>query len=82
VDLATQMPFLPQYARAWPRERLLAWLRVWGEVWQVEWPQGMSDKDTYTFRSWVGRWTGFVLTDDGRMFIPGTRVRAWPDSAP
>ncbi len=49
VDLAAQMPFLPRYARAWPRERLLAWLRVWGEVWQVEWPQGMSDKDSYTF---------------------------------
>ncbi len=81
VDLATQMPYIPDIARTWPRERILAWLRVWGEVHKVEWPQVSSDDD-YTFCSWVGCSTPFVLTQDGRMFIRGTLIRAWPEDIP
>jgi hypothetical protein len=32
VDLRTQMPYLPCEMRAWGRERILRWLRVYGEV--------------------------------------------------
>lgn len=82
VDLTTQMPYLPLSARAWPRERLFAWLRVWGEVQMFEWTQSNSSDDTYTFRSWVGLTTTFVLTQDGRMFIPSTSIYAWPEHTP
>jgi hypothetical protein len=79
VDLTTQMPYLPRRMQPWPRERVLAWLHVWGEVWKVE-PFGPYDRpEAYAFRSWVGCWTNFELTDDGRMSIPGTRVKAWED---
>ena len=79
IDLVTQMPYLPRRMQTWPRERVLAWLRVWGEVWKVE-PTGPYDMpNAYTFRSWVGRWTYCELTEDGRFFIPGTRVAAWED---
>jgi len=79
VDLTTQMPYLPTFIRTWPRDRLLAWLSVWGEVHKLEGTPGAEGADTYTFQSWVGRWTPFVLTQDGRMFIPATPIRAWPE---
>lgn len=85
VDLATQMPYLPDTARTWPRERLLAWLRVWGEVLKLEWPQSPpdgGDSSSYMFRSWSGPSTPFALTQDGHMFIRGTWIRAWPDDTP
>jgi hypothetical protein len=51
IDLQTQMPYLPQAMRDWPRERILAWLRVWGEVrrlvdfpWYVHSPNLRSDR--------------------------------------
>jgi hypothetical protein len=79
IDLATQMPYLPRSAKEWPRERMLAWLRVWGEVEVMEPRTGVYDKDRYTFRSWAGRWTWFVLTEDGDLFIPGLNIQAWPE---
>ena len=80
VDLRTQMPYLPQEMRDWPRERVLAWLRQYGEVRELEtwtWPQGKA----YVFCSWVGLYTSFVLTETGQMFVPGMRIAAWTQEA-
>jgi hypothetical protein len=77
VDLQTQMPFLPREMREWPRERLLGWLRFYGEVREVKQPWGYDEQQTYVFQSWVGLHTAFVLTNSGEMFIPGTRIEAW-----
>lgn len=84
VDLYTQMPYLPRVARTWPRDRLLAWLSVWGEVRAIDYPPELTspDRQTFAFRSWVGLYASFVLTNDGRMIVPGARARAWPDDAP
>jgi hypothetical protein len=79
IDLSTQMRFLPQIVRTWPRERLLAWLREWGEVREVTGAGGRQLKDTYMFRSWVGQGTVFKVTDDGRLYLAVTSGWAWPD---
>lgn len=81
IDLTTQMRFLPQVVRTWPRERLLAWLRVWGEVDEVTRMGRRQVKDTYAFCSWVGRRTTFTLTDDGRLYLLGISGWAWPNNA-
>lgn len=36
VDLYSQMPYLPREMRSWPRERVLMWMRLFGEVWQIQ----------------------------------------------
>lgn len=81
IDLGRQMPYLPRAMQAWPGDRLLAWLSVWGQVHEAHELERWStpDRRLYVFRSWVGLWTGFVLTGDGRMFIPGTGIAAWRD---
>jgi hypothetical protein len=76
IDLQSQLPYLPPRMRTWPRERLLRWLAVWGEVRKIE-QLSYPDADTYSFGSWIGLRTGFILTHDGRMFIPGTTIEAW-----
>lgn len=70
IDLTTQMPYLPAFTREWPRERLLAWLRVWGEVYKIETPYSTPDDGWFAFRSWIGLMTPFVLSSDGHMYIP------------
>jgi hypothetical protein len=37
IDLYSQMPYLPQEMRFWPRERVLLWMRQYGEVGQIRW---------------------------------------------
>jgi hypothetical protein len=75
IDLQTQMPYLPEYMRTWSRERLLDWMRQFGEV-----HQSPKDEGWYSFRSWVGRWASFVLSEAGELYIPGTYIRAWDSS--
>jgi hypothetical protein len=84
VDLYTQMPYLPRVARTWSYDRFLAWLRVWGEIREIEYPPELFavGRRTFAFRSWVGLYANFVLTDDGQMFVPGSRLRAWPENGP
>jgi hypothetical protein len=82
IDLQTQMPYLPQTMRDWQRKRILAWMRVWGEVrWygELPWHGPLTDskRDLYGFYSWCGLTTGFILTEDRRMFIPGTGIKEW-----
>jgi hypothetical protein len=79
VDLTTQMHYLPRSMQTWPRERVLAWLRVWGDVWKIDSVGPYETPNAFAFRSWCGRWTNCELTTDGRMYIPGTRVKAWAD---
>jgi hypothetical protein len=85
IDLYQQLPFLPPQMKTWSRERMLRWLRVYGEVGPVVDPfeANASDerrswfRDAYQFRSWVGLQTGFVLRGPGDLFIPGIGMRAW-----
>jgi hypothetical protein len=64
-------------------QRLLVWLRVWGEVRRRESKiLATSGGDTYDFLSWSGSRTTFILMPDGRMFVPGTSIRAWPERMP
>jgi len=77
IDLTSQMPYIPRHVRDWPRERLLAWLRVWGDVDPIPTRYLEPAYDTYCFRSWLGLSMTFALTDSGRMFIPGTAIEAW-----
>ena len=88
IDLYQQLPFLPAQMETWSRERVLRWLRVYGEVRHIVDPFDVNEnrerlswfRDTYYFRSWVGLQTGFVLRGPGDLFIPGTRQRAWAQS--
>ncbi len=93
INLATQMPYLPRFLQAWAPERIIAWLKVYGEVRNLaEWYRELTDlhpenrfyrdpgqfNTTYNFRSWWGQDTTFVL-EDGRMYIPGRRIEAWQE---
>jgi len=74
VDLVSQAEYIPRDVRAWPRERILAWLAQYGEVWRIEvWPipVHLDDGNDFFFRSWIGCETGFRLTEDGSMALVG-----------
>jgi hypothetical protein len=83
IDLTTLMLYLPDEMRNWTRERILAWLSIWGDVrrmpdeYHVPSHLQNANRDLYGFRSWCGRVTGFILTEDGRMRISGTSIKAW-----
>jgi|GEM_PF-6856307 len=32
IDLRSQMPFLPLFMKKWRRNKLLAWLKIYGEL--------------------------------------------------
>jgi hypothetical protein len=88
IDLRSQITFLPRQMRTWPREHILGWLRIYGEVHPLGDPsKALNERlspehmrlfqDTYIFRSWVGLQTGVVIRGPGDLFIPGTPLRAW-----
>ena len=66
LDLYSQADFIPQEVRTWPRQRVLAWLRQYGEV--REWPMPVGDVAS-EFRAPSGLTTTFILTDDGKLSI-------------
>lgn len=82
IDLTSQMPYIPREARDWPRERLLSWLRVWGDVVMLDIPPARLGEDMYWFRSWSGCSTTFALSTEGHLFIPGTAGWAWGELLP
>src|SRR5215469_13620625 len=65
LDLYSQAKFIPQEVRAWPRQRVLAWLRQYGDV--REWPVHAGDVVLLAseFRAPTGLTTTFMLADDG-----------------
>ncbi|MDE3231018.1 MAG: hypothetical protein KGO05_14150, partial [Chloroflexota bacterium] len=85
-DLNTQMPYLPRFMQAWPRDEILNWLRLYGEVKEPIRAHTLSNpamlKDMYYFRSRHGPYCTFILLERGAMFIPGTRTRAWEAPEP
>ena len=84
LDLNTQMPYLPRFMKEWPREEILRWLRLYGEVKESNRAHTPSYPgmlmDVYYFRSRHGPQCGFILQERGAMFIPGTRTCAWEAS--
>src|SRR6476646_7744170 len=61
VDLVSQAEYIPLEVRAWPRERILAWLAQNGEVWRTSFhlfPAHLDDGSSFFFRSWIGCETG------------------------
>ena len=66
LDLYSQADFIPQEVRTWPRQRVLGWLRQYGEV--REWPMPFGDVAS-EFRAPSGLTTTFILTDDGKLSI-------------
>lgn len=76
VDLESQIAYLPAEIRQQPRDRLLGWLRQCGEVWEIERDRRPGECD-FGFRSWVGLFAGFTLTDDGRIRLRGRSWSTW-----
>jgi len=72
IDLRSQMPFLPLFMKKWRRNKLLAWLKIYGELRVFD-----EQKDTYFFHAWSGLDTFFILTTDGHMSIRSSRTKAW-----
>lgn len=44
IDLYSQMPYLPLEMRSWPRERVLMWMRQFGEVQQSQWSPYLNEE--------------------------------------
>ncbi len=94
VDLYSQMPYLPQRMRGWPQERVLAWMRLFGEVWQMDRSKAPSfrrmtdsgalsnQSHTYYFRSWIGCELIFEYPAPGEMYKVGDLRRGWSSYAP
>ena len=66
LDLYSQRDFIPREVRTWPRQRVLGWLRLFGEVW--EWPLPYGGMAA-AFRAPSGLTTIFILTDEGKLSI-------------
>jgi hypothetical protein len=66
LDLNSQADFIPREVRTWPRQRVVSWLRQFGEV--VEWtnPAGQT---VARFTARTGLTTTFILTDEGKLKI-------------
>jgi hypothetical protein len=89
VDLYSQMPYLPAEMRDWPREHVLAWMGLWGDVWQL----GLNgtpnyqrlaagdvvsaQSDTFFFRSWIGCDLVFTYPGPGILYKPGYLPQGW-----
>ncbi len=94
VDLYSQMPYLPVQMRDWPREHVLAWMGLWGEVWQLGLTgtpdykrlaagDGISEQsDTFAFRSWIGCDLVFRYPAPGDLYKSGDLRRGWSSYDP
>jgi hypothetical protein len=71
LDLHTQAEFIPQEVRKWPRDRILAWFRQFGEV--REYPIDVGDVPIINvlFIAPTGLRAGFILYDNGRLLMVG-----------
>lgn len=71
----SQADFIPQEVRKWPRQRVLGWLRQYGEV--REWPIQRGYVATQ-FRAPSGLATTFLLTEEGKLsiFVGDHSIRA------
>lgn len=56
IDLYSQMPFLPQEMHSWPRERVLMWMRQFGEVRQIQFHKRPIIGDAITTYSASSDW--------------------------
>jgi hypothetical protein len=66
LDLNSQADFIPREVRVWPRQRVVAWLRQFGDVREWSTPFGET---AAVFRTPTGLTTTFMLTDEGRLKI-------------
>lgn len=69
LDLYSQADFIPQEVRTWPRQRVLAWLRQYGDVQEFSVPYMHGAPMTSQFRAPTGLRTGFILSDEGTLRI-------------
>jgi hypothetical protein len=81
IDLAQQAPYIPLSIRAWPRDRVVSWLRLYGDV--IHLPHPFTD-GAFLFRSWCGIETAIDFREDGRLSIIGdhTARLVWLPSQP
>lgn len=82
VDLMTQAEFLPPEMQTWSQERVLSWLRLFGEVtprlidWAVKYGYADHPITVWLFRSLSGREAHFVVSKSNQfaLLIAGARV--------
>jgi hypothetical protein len=94
VDLYSQMPYLPEEMRSWQRERALAWMCIFGEVWEVDHSRTPSfrrigdgdiilgESHTIFFRSWIGCELIFEYPAPGEMYKVADLRRGWSSYEP
>lgn len=66
LDLLSQADCVPAEVRTWPRQQVLDWMRLYGEV--REWPLSTGEMAS-DFRAPSGLATVFMLTEDGTLTI-------------
>ena len=74
LDLYSQAGCIPPEVRTWPRQRVLNWMRQYGEV--REWPLP-SGETAAQFQAPTGLATTFVLTEDGKLSIYLGSIPCW-----
>lgn len=85
IDLWSQADAIPRHVRR-PRERFLAWLRLYGEVRESPSPTlGAQDGlMTYYFVSPYGLNATLLMNDEGALWLVGEHFfhRVWRDDLP
>jgi hypothetical protein len=66
IDLYDQRAAVIAHVQGWERDKILEWMKGFGIVNKLT---GELDDDRYTFRSKVGGFTPFRLTQDGELIV-------------
>jgi hypothetical protein len=66
LDLHSQADYIPHEVRTWPRDRVVTWLRQFGDVREWTLPTGHIAAQ---FQAPTGLECTFILTDEGRLSL-------------
>ncbi len=72
IDLYSQLDAVNAHIKGWDRQRILMWLRLFGEV---SGPFQLGMAETLVFRSVCARTTGFYFNEQNEILIPGRKKR-------
>jgi hypothetical protein len=65
VDLLSQRHAVEKYVESWPPDKVLAWMRQYGTVWEPR----ADALQLYLFRSWAGLESHFYFKNDHKLCV-------------